>query len=76
MLKLLDLLDAFVLNTKRPVSYILFFGGIILWVLAAKYWAQEEPPFVLGLSFFAIICTGYVAIQNEAIERRRRKDES
>ncbi|WIM97704.1 hypothetical protein ACTOB_001252 [Actinoplanes oblitus] len=38
-------------------AWILLVGSIIGWPVSAVLWAQDEPPFVLGLSWLAIILT-------------------
>lgn len=39
------------------VSLVLLIVSIIGWPLSALTWAKDEPPFVLGLSWLAIILT-------------------
>lgn len=38
-------------------------GGIVLWPVSALTWAKDEPPFVLGLSFMALIYEAWNALQ-------------
>lgn len=36
-------------------AWVLLVGSAVCWPLAAFWWARDEPPFVLGLSFMALI---------------------
>jgi hypothetical protein len=38
-------------------------GGIVMWPISALTWAKDEPQFVLGLSFLALIYEGFNALQ-------------
>lgn len=38
-------------------AWVLLVGSMIGWPLSALTWAADEPPFVLGLSWLAIILT-------------------
>lgn len=38
-------------------AWVLLVGSIIGWPVSALTWARSEPPFVLGLSWLAIILT-------------------
>lgn len=48
---------------RLTLGWIFFAGGLILWPLSAFTWAKEEPQFVLGLSFMALIFEGFNGIQ-------------
>lgn len=64
-MSLLKRLDGVVLRVQRPVAYMMFFGGIIGWPIASLTWAREEYQTTLGLSFLAIIYSGFNALQIE-----------
>jgi len=42
-------------RARVVAAWVLLVGSIAAWPLAAFWWARNEPPFVLGLSFLAII---------------------
>jgi hypothetical protein len=42
---------------KRALAWVLLIGSIIGWPVTALTVASDEPPFVLGLSWLAIILT-------------------
>lgn len=54
---------------------ILIVGSSVAWPLSALTWARDEPPFVLGLSWAAILLTAldmaYTALV--ALEQERGK---
>lgn len=47
------------MNPKRKVqlAWVLLVGSMIGWPLSAFTLAKDEPPFILGLSWFAITLT-------------------
>ncbi len=42
---------------RTLLAWILLLGSIIGWPVSALTWAREEPQFILGLSWLAIILT-------------------
>lgn len=42
-------------RARTIAAWILLVGSIAGWPISAFTWAAEEPPFVLGLSWLAII---------------------
>lgn len=42
-------------RARTITAWLLLVGSIIGWPLCAIWWARNEPPVVLGLSFLAII---------------------
>lgn len=54
---------------KRGLAWFLFVGSIVGWPLSAMTVAADEPQFVLGLSWLAIILTAmdglWIAQQEE-----------
>lgn len=50
------------MNSRRArtiAAWILLAGSCIGWPLSTLTWARDEPPFVLGLSWLAIILTAW-----------------
>jgi hypothetical protein len=44
-------------RARTVAAWVLLIGSIIGWPLSSLTWARGEPPFVLGLSWLAIILT-------------------
>ena len=42
-------------HARVIAAWVLLVGAIIAWPISAIWWAADEPQFVLGLSFLAII---------------------
>ena len=49
-------------RVQKGMAYLFFFGGLISWPVSILTWAAEEPPFVLSLSWLALIISGYTTI--------------
>lgn len=47
----------------QVTAWILFIGGIIAWPITAKTIFKNEQQGILGLSYIAIIYTGYQILQ-------------
>lgn len=45
----------------------LLIGSFIGWPLSALTWAKDEPPFVLGLSWLAVILTAFDIINSALV---------
>lgn len=56
-------------------SYVFFFGSILAWPISALTWAKDEPPTILGLSFLALIISGYTTIVAAQANARANKVE-
>lgn len=44
---------------RTIAAWVLLGGSCIGWPLSTLTWAQDEPPFVLGLSWLAVILTAW-----------------
>lgn len=44
-------------RARTVLAWLLLIGSIVGWPLSALWWARDEPRFVLGLSWLAIIMT-------------------
>ena len=42
-------------RARTIAAWTLLAGSVIGWPISALWWARDEPQFVLGLSFLAII---------------------
>lgn len=45
------------MGARRKLAWLMLIGSSIGWPVSAFWLAKEEPQFVLGLSFLAIILT-------------------
>lgn len=50
-------------NVRRVIAWVMLIGGVVMWPVSALTWAKDEPQFVLGLSFLAIILEGFNGVQ-------------
>lgn len=48
---------------RRVLAGVMLVGGVVMWPIAALTWAKDEPQFVLGLSFLALIYEAFNAVQ-------------
>jgi hypothetical protein len=46
-------------HAQEVVGFILLVLSLIGWPLSAFTWARSEPPFILGLSWGAVVLTAY-----------------
>lgn len=51
------------MRARLIAAWCMLIGGLIGWPLAMFWFAKEEPPIVLSLSFLALIYEGFNAIQ-------------
>ena len=56
---------------RRALSWGLLIGSIIGWPASALWWAKDEPQFVLGLSWVAIILTALDALWTAEVHERK-----
>ena len=77
---LLDKIEEWIFADKvaQLTAWILFIGGMIAWPLTAKTVFKNEQQGILGLSFIAIIYTGYQILQYMHKQKKleRKVDES
>lgn len=58
------------------VAWVLLGGSIAAWPLAAFWWARDEPPFVLGLSFLAIIIESLSLLTTSQVHEENDPDDA
>lgn len=51
------------------LAVALLVGALIGWPLSALWWAKDEPPFVLGLSWLAIVLTALDFLKTARVHR-------
>jgi hypothetical protein len=73
--RILSCFDAVDPQMRRKVALILLIASAVGWPVSALTFARHEPPFILGLSWFAItttcldvLCTTDVRVQDEESE--------
>lgn len=44
------------------IGWIMVLGSVIGWPLSLFTWARTEPPFILSLSWCALIFSGYAVV--------------
>ncbi len=55
-------------------AWIMLVGSLILWPISAVSWAKDEPPFVLGLSWFAITLTALDLLKTSRVHKDQGSD--
>lgn len=53
------------------VAWALLVGSVVGWPLSAITWAKDEPQFILGLSFLAIILTAWDILQTSHVRNEQ-----
>jgi hypothetical protein len=56
-------------------AWVLLVGSIIGWPVSAVWWARDEPQFVLGLSWLAIILTSLDLVSTSQVHEEQGKDD-
>lgn len=51
------------------LAWVLLVGSLIGWPLSAIWWAKDEPPFVLGLSWLAITLTALDLLKTSRVHK-------
>lgn len=60
-------------HAQITISWVMLLGCLVMWPIAATTWARDEPQFVLGLSFLALIYEAFNAIQISHDVKSRRE---
>jgi hypothetical protein len=55
-------------------GWLLVVGSVIGWPWSAVTLAREEPPFILGLSWAAVILTGLDILKTSMVHRDQNDD--
>ncbi len=56
-------------------AWVLLAGSIVGWPVSALTWARDEPPFVLGLSWLAIILTAADLLSTSQVYEQQGTDD-
>ena len=55
------------------LAWILLVGSLLGWPLSAVWWAKDEPPFVLGLSWLAITLTALDLLKTSRVHKDQQQ---
>lgn len=61
--------DYSVKHARVVLAWVLLVGSVVGWPLSAIFWARDEPQFVLGLSFLAIIIESATLLTSSQVHR-------
>ena len=56
------------------ISRIVLVASLILWPISSFTFAKDEPPSILGLSWFAIIYTAFGVLVTVEIKKKQDED--
>lgn len=62
-------------RVRVAVAWCLLGGSIVGWPVSALTWAANEPPFILGLSWLAIILTAWDIVQTSEVHEEQANHE-
>lgn len=57
------------------LAWLLLIGAIIGWPLSAMTFAASEPPFILGLSWLAVILTAIDILSTTDVRKKEEEKE-
>jgi hypothetical protein len=60
-------------RARTIAAWVLLIGSIAGWPISALLWAQDEPQFVLGLSFLAIIVESASLLTSSQVHEEQRE---
>lgn len=63
-------------RVRTVAASFLLVASLIGWPLSALTWARGEPPFVLGLSWLAIIIESANLLTSSQVHEEQSKDSS
>jgi hypothetical protein len=56
------------------LARVLLVGSIVGWPASALTWARDEPPFILALSWIAILVSSLDVLFTAEVEERQKHD--
>ena len=62
-------------RARTVAAWLLLVGSIVGWPVSALTWARDEPPFVLGLSWLAIILTSADLLSTSQVHEHQARDD-
>lgn len=63
-------------RARTVIAWVLLVGSVVGWPLSAFTWARNEPPFVLGLSWLAIILTSADLLSTSQVREDQASEEA
>lgn len=63
-------------RARTAAAWALLIGSLIGWPVSALTWAKTEPPFVLGLSWLAVILTSADLLSTSQVHEEQGKDDT
>lgn len=61
-------------RARVVIAWVMLVGGLIGWPLSQLTIAKDEPPFVLALSWLAIILTAWDVLNTTDVRRQQEDD--
>jgi hypothetical protein len=55
-------------------AWVLLVGSLIAWPISQVTWAKDEPPFILGLSWLAIVLTAADLLSTQDVRHTQNKN--
>ena len=62
-------------HARHVLAWVLLAGSLVGWPLSALWLARDEPPFVLGLSWLAIVVTALDLLATTDVRRQHERDQ-
>lgn len=59
---------------RRLLGWILLILSLVGWPLSLFWWAKDEPPFVLSLSWLALVLTAIDILFTAQVKEGKRDD--
>lgn len=63
-------------RARTVAAWVLLVGSTVGWPVAALTWARDEPQFVLGLSFLAIIIESANLLTSSQVHEDQQRGQS
>jgi uncharacterized membrane protein YfcA len=61
---------------RRALAIILLVACVVCWPLSMIWWAKSEPPFVLSLSWLALILAIYEIAETTNLRVKQKQERS
>lgn len=62
-------------RARTVAAWALLIGSVVGWPVSALTWAKDEPPFVLGLSWLAVILTSADLLSTSQVHEEQGSDD-
>lgn len=61
-------------RARLAAAWVLLVGSLIGWPISAFTWAKDEPPFVLSLSWLAIVLTAVDILSTSDVRNEQEEE--